>query len=112
MKEIRAEMGIDKGQDKKRKAVPVHDLSKTEGIEYVCCKSDAYDSEDEVLKKQIMIELAPFVPKYCSVPKKDPKKAKGSQNVVTRTKKRRMNPEMKRNRPKFLYTFAPNFAII
>jgi hypothetical protein len=77
LKEIRAEMGIDKGQDKKRKAVPVHDLSKTEGIEYVCCKLDAYDSEDEVLKKQKLIEIAPFVPKYRPVPTKGPRKVKG-----------------------------------
>lgn len=77
-KEIQADYGGDKGEDKKRKATPLHDLSKTENFDAVCCESDAYDSEDEVLKKQKTKELLPFVAKYRPVAKKkDPKKGKG-----------------------------------
>lgn len=64
LEEIQAEAGLDKKKDKKRKAPPLLDLSKTEGFFHVCCESDQYDSDDEALKKQKMQEILPFAANY------------------------------------------------
>ena len=64
MEEIQAEAGLDKKKEKKRKAPPLLDLSKTEGFFHVCCESDQYDSDDEVLKKRKMQEILPFAANY------------------------------------------------
>ena len=64
LEEIQAEAGLDKKKDKKRKAPPLLDLSKTEGFFHVCCESDQYDSDDEALKKQKRQEILPFAANY------------------------------------------------
>ena len=64
LEEIQAEAGLDKKKDKKRKAPPLLDLSKTEGFFHVCCESDQYDSDNEALKKQKMQEILPFATNY------------------------------------------------
>lgn len=75
LEEIQAEAGLDKKKDKKRKAPPLLDLSKTEGFFHVCCESDQYDSDDEALKKQKMQEILPFAANY-QAPKEKKKRKK------------------------------------
>jgi hypothetical protein len=76
LEEIQADYGLDKKKEKKRKAPPLLDLSKTEGFFHVCCESDEYDSDDEALKKQKEQEILPFVANYQAPAEKKKRKKK------------------------------------
>jgi hypothetical protein len=84
--EIQEEMGLNKKKGKKRKGPPEEvDMTKSEAFVPICIESDAYDSDDEVLKKQKAKPLAAFVPNYRSVAQKK-KKGKGKKGRNARKK--------------------------
>jgi hypothetical protein len=76
LQEIQADLGLDKKKEKKRKAPPLLDFSKTEGFFHVYCESDQYNSDDEALKKQKTKEILSFAANYEAPAEKKKRKKK------------------------------------